>query len=124
MMKYVEPKLFTKDEVARLIESDDLEELHVVPISVSLYSDDLPWAQDICIRFSSHSRGWVRGNAVLGFGHLARRFRHLDLARVLPIIKRSLCDADVSVCGQALSAADDLEHFLGLIIDRSIETVD
>jgi hypothetical protein len=55
----------------------------------------------------------VRGNAVLGFGHLARRFRRLDEGVVRPIIENALLDADPYVRGQADAAADDVAHFLG-----------
>jgi hypothetical protein len=55
----------------------------------------------------------VRGSALLGFGHLARRFRELDAGRVRPLLLAGLADPDPWVRGQADAAADDAEFYLG-----------
>jgi hypothetical protein len=115
----VEARIYQKvDEIRRLdveaaIGRDQPDELLLIPIAVSLHSQDLDWAQAICIRLASHPHFNVRGNAVLGFGHLARRFRTLDVAVVKPLIEAGLVDADKYVRGQANAAADDVCHFLG-----------
>jgi hypothetical protein len=53
-------------------------ELSSVPLAVSMHSTDTDWAQGVCVRLASQPHFNVRGNAVLGFGHLARRFRRPD----------------------------------------------
>jgi hypothetical protein len=113
---YRQPSVCTTDEAEAAIARDDPAELYVVPISVSMYHEDLEWSQGVCIRLSTHRDATVRGNAVLGFGHLARRFRKLDTDVVLPIIENALQDDDPHVRGQAHAAADDLAHFLGWIV--------
>jgi hypothetical protein len=56
----------------------------------------------------------VRGNALLGFGHLARRFHTIpNRASVAAAITAGLADADASVRGQAEAAADDFRQFIG-----------
>jgi hypothetical protein len=93
------------------------DELLYVPVWVSLDPPDCEWAQDVCLRLSSHPHYIVRGNAILGFGHLARTCGVLDAERVKPLIERGLRDADEYVRGQADSAADDVTHYLGWQIE-------
>lgn len=113
VLHYRRPPDLTAEEAEAAIARDDPAERYVVPISVSMYHEDLEWSQSLCIRLSTHRDATVRGNAVLGFGHLARRFRTLNQGVVLPIIESTLQDADPYVRGQANAAADDVAHFLG-----------
>jgi hypothetical protein len=76
-------------------------------------NEDWQYAQDICVRLSRHSHFNVRGNAVLGFGHIARVHGKLTKRIVFPIISAALADADEYVRGQAEFAKDDTSHFLG-----------
>jgi hypothetical protein len=92
---------------------NDPEELYRVVISVARYGDP-SWAEDFLVRLTSHVDPTFRGNAVLGFGHLARLHRKLDLARVIPIVRAALADADLHVHGHAQSAQDDIEGFLSV----------
>jgi hypothetical protein len=71
----------------------------------------------VCLRLSGHPHFNVRGNAILGFGHLARTCGALDEGRVKPLIERALKDTDEYVRGQANAAADDLAHYLGWRIE-------
>ena len=48
------------------------EELLHVPIVVSLNPCDCAWSFNICRTLATHTDPRVRGNAILGFGHLAR----------------------------------------------------
>ncbi|MCZ7571617.1 MAG: hypothetical protein M5U01_23965 [Ardenticatenaceae bacterium] len=81
-------------------------------LSAALYSDDPVWAMGICLRLARHSDAVVRGNAVLGLGHIARIHRQLDLELVRPVVVGALADDDEYVRGQAESAVDDIEFFL------------
>ena len=93
------------------------EELLYVPVWVSMDPPDCEWAQGVCLRLSAHPHSNVRGNAVLGFGHLARTCGALDEGRVKPLIERGLCDPDEYVRGQAVSAAEDVTQYLGWQIE-------
>jgi hypothetical protein len=74
-------------------------------------------ASALCLQFARHEHFRVRGNAILGLGHLARRFRQLEpVAR--GVIDDGLRDNNADVRGPAESAADDAEHFLGWKIPR------
>jgi hypothetical protein len=59
----------------------------------------------------------VRGNALLGFGHLARRFGRLDTHRVKRLVDTGLHDGSDYVREQARSAAEDLKTFLAWEFD-------
>ncbi|HEX8635118.1 MAG TPA: hypothetical protein VF703_13305 [Pyrinomonadaceae bacterium] len=87
-------------------------------ISAVLHSDDPAWAEDVCLRLARHEHFNVRGNAILGFGHLARIHRQLDERRVKPLIEDALREASDYVRGQADAAADEVEFFLKWKIDR------
>jgi hypothetical protein len=100
-------------DIEAAIERNQPDELLTAVLSASLYSDDLKWAEGVCLRLSEHPHVNVRGNAIQGFGHLARIHGSLDLSRVLPVIQAGLQDSHEYVRAQAYSAADDVEHFLG-----------
>ena len=104
---------WTKQEMEAAIERNQPDELLHVPICVSMDPPDCAWAQDICLRLSGHSHFNVRGNAILGFGHLARTCKALDEQQVKPLIEAALRDDDEYVRGQADSAANDVVQYLG-----------
>jgi hypothetical protein len=98
--------------------SSEPEALLRAILAVALHDEDLAWAQAFCERFAVHSHPGVRGSALLGFGHLARRFRKLESTRIEPLLKAGLTDQDPWVRGQSESAADDAEFYLGWRLRR------
>jgi hypothetical protein len=104
---------WTKDDVAAVIARGLPDELLYVPIVVSLDTPDCAWSEAICISLSQHPQFNVRGNAILGFGHLARTCGHLDLAQVVPIVAAGLKDDHEYVRGHALDVAEDIYCYLG-----------
>jgi hypothetical protein len=78
---------WTEQDMEAAIERNQPEELLYVPIWVSMDPPDCGWAQDVCLRLSSHSHFNVRANAILGFGHLARTCGKLDELSVKPLSK-------------------------------------
>jgi len=94
------------------IDRDNPDELLYVPIWTSMDPPDCEWVEELCVRLSGHEHFNVRGNAVLGFGHLARTCGCLNQEIVQPIIERALSDKNEYVRGQARSAIADIEHFL------------
>jgi hypothetical protein len=104
-----------QSDVEAVIFGNDPSELLYVPIVISLDPPDCHSAADICIRLSSHADPTTRGNAVLGFGHLARTCGELDRSTIQPIIQAALSDSSDHVRGHAHSAVDDTSHFLGRV---------
>src|SRR5687767_5433360 len=92
------------------------DEMLYVPIVVSMDPPDCEWAQEICISLAAHEHFNVRGNAILGFGHLARTCRKLDLARVLPLVSAALKDKDEYVRGHAIDVVGDFKHYLKVAV--------
>lgn len=104
---------WTEQDVEDVIAKGDPEELLYVPIIVSMDPPDPEWSQEICLRLVDHDHWNVRGNAFLGFGHLARTTGQLDKDRVLPLVTSAMSDPNSYVRGHAQDAADDISHYLG-----------
>src|SRR5262245_1725366 len=102
---------WTREKIDSLLREAKLEDLIEIPIAITnLGTPDPRWSEEICLQLASHENPGVRGNAVLGLGHLARTAGGLDRERCMPIITRALRDPDRYVRGHASSAADDVEH--------------
>ena len=104
---------WTMQEVEEVIGKGDPDELLYVPIIVSMDPPDPEWAQEICLKLVNHNHWKVRGNSILGFGHLARTTGTLDRERVLPLVKSALSDPHKYVRGHAHDAAEDIKNYLG-----------
>lgn len=111
-LKYVEIAPWTRSAVARALAADDPELLLRAVVAVSMCETDQRYAEELCVRLAGHSHFNVRGNAVLGFGHIARIHRRLRKRVVFPLIVAALSDPHEYVRGHAESAKDDTAHFL------------
>jgi hypothetical protein len=100
-------------DVEEVLRRGDPMELLYAPIVVSMDPPDCAWAQSVCVRLATHPDPTVRGNAVLGFGNLARTCRNVDEALVRPLVEAALRDPHEYVSGHASDAASDLRHYLG-----------
>src|SRR5262245_53444465 len=118
-MQYEPIPQMSVEEVEDAIERNQPNELLFAVISAALYGVDRDWAQSVCCRLAVHEHYNVRGNAILGFGHIARIHGWLDRTVVLPIIENGLRDSHEYVRSQAHSAADDVKHFLGWPVQRT-----
>lgn len=92
--------------------SNDHETLLRVVILASLAHEDSVWITQLALELARHTDPFVRGNSLLAFSHVARRFRALDEA-ARPVIERGLLDDEPWVLGKARDAAHDLGQFLG-----------
>lgn len=110
------PDNWTEADVEAVIAFNDPVYLVEVAISVSLGSPSRVWAEQICLRLSRHEDTAVRGNAIQGFGHIARIFRSLNRSMIEPVILAALNDPNEWVRGKAGDAADDVEWFLGWVL--------
>jgi hypothetical protein len=95
-----------------VIAQDEPEALRELAREIALEADDREWAQSCLIQLARHRDAEVRGNALEGFGHLARRFGRLDPGRVRRIVGIALVDPSATVREKARSAALDLRTFL------------
>ncbi len=109
---YQDPGSYLYRKVLEAIAANDPETLSRMVVAVSMHDDDYVFARSICRQLVANENATVRGNTILGLGHLARRFRRLD-ATDQGIIENGLRDPDNHVRGQAWAAAEDVSHFLG-----------
>src|SRR5258706_89191 len=100
------------------IERDEPAELADLAFEVGLAGEPWEWAQSCCVQLVRHRSAAVRANAVAAFGHLARRFGHLDPGRVRRLVEIALHDPSPAVRARADDAADDLATFLGWQLER------
>jgi len=111
-LKYEAIEKLSKDEIKNALVKNDAEELSRAVLSAALYCEDSDFAENICLQLAHHEHFNVRGNAILGFGNIARIDRKLNENRVKPIIENALKDANEFVRGQANDAKDEIEYFL------------
>jgi len=102
----------------KALAADQPSVLRDLVLRVALESDDPRWAEICCARLARHRDALVRGNALAGLGHLARRFGHLDRRRVQRLVEIGLHARHEYVREQAESAADDIETYLAWSLDR------
>lgn len=94
------------------IARDEPAELRDVVLEIAHEATDREWAQSCFVQLVRHRDAVVRGNALEGFGHLARRFGRLDPQRVRRLVSIALVDPSASVREKARSAVLDLRTFL------------
>lgn len=112
-IKFQDLASFTESDVEEAISRNLVDEIPLVPVIVAIAGLNPHHAERVCTRLCSHTQKDVRAHAMLGLGHLARRFRLLDEASVLPLIESGIMDAEEYVRTAALSAADEIHQFLG-----------
>lgn len=112
--RYPPPMTFADIDAA--LARNDAHELARLVIGVALSPPDDPpdYAEKLCLRLAAHADPQVHGNALLGFGHIARITGAIhDKAAVHAAVAAGLAHPDATISGQAEAARDDLEHFLG-----------
>ena len=114
--QYEEINAITRTDAEAAAERDIPKELAVCVVAVALHEMNRVFAQQYCLSLASHRDNVVRGNAILGFGHLARRFQEIDTTRVVPVVEAGLKDENEYVRGHAFDAADDIQHFCGNLL--------
>ena len=119
-MKYEVIAQRSRAEVESAISINDPEELLHAVLSAALYAEDREWAEGVCLGLSNHEHFNVRGNAILGLGHIARIHGDLNELRAKPVIEAALKDENDYVRGHANVAADDVEFFLKWKIERPV----
>jgi len=107
-----------RDTFEAALERDDPIELQGLILEVAHEACDREWAEVCCAQLSRHRNANVRGNALRGLGHLARRFGRLDRRRVQRLIEIGLRAHNEAVREGALSAAEDAETYLAWRFDR------
>jgi hypothetical protein len=117
-MKYEKINQLSPAEIETAISRNNSDDIVYAVLSAALHSEDAAWAEDVCVRLAAHENENVRGNAILGLGHIARIHGQLTEARVRPLIESAFEDASAFVRDHAESAEDDVKLFLGWRLKR------
>jgi hypothetical protein len=112
-MQYEAIQPATATDVREALDRSEIEKASRLIIGMALHSPHADSAAQICVEAAGSSHPIIRGNAVLGLGHLARRFGQLERSRVEPVLAAALADPEPYVRSQAAATADDIRHFLG-----------
>ncbi len=111
-VKYEPIKKYSKVDIEKAVADNNADELLLLVLSVALYSDDFEYAENFYVQLSIHEHFNVRGNAIQGFGHIARIHGKLNENKVKLIIESASKDKNKIVRGNAIDAKDDTKQFL------------
>ena len=109
---------WTEADAEAVLARGEPDELLYVPIVAGMNADRCRpgWAERVCLELARHPNAKVRGNAILGLGHVARTCRKLDIEQAVPLISAALADPSEYVRGQAVAAADDVSIYLHVVV--------
>ena len=111
-MKFESLDVITHEHAESLEREGDAVALSRAVLSLALSDGDVEWTTTFLLKLATHENANVRGNALLGLGHLTRRFKALPQAEsVARALQAGLVDQDAFVRGQADAAVDDVEKF-------------
>ena len=117
-MRYEAVPVIGEGDVERVLARGDLGELRLLALSFALHCENREQSEALCLRLATHEDGIVRGNAILGLGHVAHIHGTLTERVAKPAVEAALGDPNEWVRQQAASAAEDIEQFLKWKLDR------
>ena len=115
---YMPLEPFSDDEINQILESNDIDALITLPLSIGENHHNWKYAQDLCVRLSEHSDARVRANAILGLTYIARTKGKLEKFVVMPVVLRAL-DENKEFEWRIIDAIDDINLFMKWNIGRN-----
>lgn len=109
------------EEIELILKNPSSKEYLFLPCDVAesvVDVDDFIYSQNLCIKLSESDDEYVRANAILGFGYLARVTENLDIDKVLPIVKAEWLKHS-SYQSRIEDAIDDINIYLNWNIQKS-----
>lgn len=107
----------TREEVKEILESNDIDALITLPLSLGEYEPDWKFAQDTCIKLAEHEDERVRANAALGLAYVARTKGELEKNLVKPVLLQLLKDCE-EYQWRVIDAIEDINLFMGWRIGK------
>lgn len=92
MKNLIKRKCYTNSDVVQIVRTGSNAEKADLAIALGFDCPDYGLAQSMCIQLLQTEDEIIRGNAVIGLAHIARRFRKLDKRVVKPYLLRELRD--------------------------------
>jgi hypothetical protein len=108
---YKKPEILDKEEFEKILASNDAARISEAIIAASFYIEDFDYVFNRLVELCEHIHEWIRGNAMLGLGHLARIHGKMPIDPTVRIISQGLCDPSEYVRGQADGAYDSFQVF-------------
>lgn len=105
-------KQYTNNLAVQIVQNGSNEEKADLAIGLGFDCPDYGFAQSMCIQLLQMDDEIIRGNAVIGLAHIARRFRKLDKRVVKPYLLRELRE-NVRCRDLTVNAINDINLYLG-----------
>lgn len=100
----------SKRNITAALRSPDSKVVLRAILSAALYSDDGLWAEKLVYKFIDHDDPYIRGNAMLSLGHIARVHGSLNRERAIDVLRVAKNDRHEFVRSHAIDALDDVRH--------------
>ncbi|AGB80453.1 hypothetical protein D781_0052 [Serratia sp. FGI94] len=102
-------KDYTKTEIERKLDSDDLSDVTDALLYLTFNIDDFNWVQDVDLKMLDHPNEEVCSLAITCLGHIARIYSKIDKEKVIPCLKNKAKDKRFT--GRVEDAMDDISMF-------------
>lgn len=79
-------------EILNLINSDNPDTIVKGLLTLALNADDGEFVQELMVRYTQHKNEYIRGIAILCFGHIARIHGAVNKELIIPLINDALND--------------------------------
>ena len=109
--KYCPLPKFSMEEAKIILDSNNIEDLILLPLSAGTYFTNWKAAQDICIKLSAHADERVRANVALGLAYTARTKGKLEKHIVKPVLLKLLRECN-EYRWRVLDAIGDINFFM------------
>lgn len=101
---------YSKEELEQQLKSVDKDVVIDALMYLCFNINDPEWIQDRCIEaIECGGDEDIRGLGITCIGHVARMHSQINKDKVMPALKRLLCDDSLS--GRAQDALDDIDTF-------------
>ena len=107
----VHRKPYTNESAVQIMQSGSNEEKAELAMALGFDCPDYGFAQMMCVQLLQVEDEIVRGNAVIGLSHIARRFGKLDKRVVKPYLLRELRE-NISCKDFIVDAIHDINLYL------------
>ncbi|MDQ0361013.1 hypothetical protein [Breznakia pachnodae] len=107
----------TREEVKEILESNDMDALITLPLSLGEYEPDWKFAQDTCMKLAQHEDERVRANAALGLAYVARTKGKLEKNLVKPVLLQLLNNCE-EYQWRVIDAINDINLYMNWRIGK------
>jgi len=101
----------SEGEIKKILESNEINEIIRLPLSVGQNYPNWKFAQDLCIKLSEYPDERVRVNAILGLSYIARTKRKLEKYIVKPVVLKALKEQEEHKW-RIINAIEDINLFM------------